>query len=96
MLHFLLQLRKVPDDKGGIARFLSHLDEPNLKPVITDESVTFSTSNAVQTSRGENMHNQAHIEYWRVFLKFIPVLHTNYSCMPVRSLFFPHLPGEGC
>ena len=37
-----LKLRKVPDDKGGIARFLSHLDEPNLKPVITDQSVSFS------------------------------------------------------
>jgi len=36
-----LKLRKVPHDKGGIARFLSHLDEPNLKPVITDQSVSF-------------------------------------------------------
>ena len=33
-----------------ISLFLSHLDEPNLRPVITDESVTFSTSNASQCS----------------------------------------------
>ena len=36
-----LDLMKVPDDKGGLARFLSHLDDPNLKPVITEEKVTF-------------------------------------------------------
>lgn len=36
-----LDLQNVPFDKGGIARFLSHLDDPNLKVSIVDESVTF-------------------------------------------------------
>ncbi|CAL1156430.1 unnamed protein product [Cladocopium goreaui] len=54
--HQHLDLQKVPDDKGGIARFLSHLDEPNLKPVITDESVTFSAVRKLEPGEELGFH----------------------------------------
>eukprot|EP00435_Cladocopium_sp_Y103_P049602 s474_g15.t1 len=54
--HQHLDLEKVPLDKGGIARFLSHLDEPNLKPVITDESVTFSAVRKLEPGEELGFH----------------------------------------
>ena len=54
--HEHLDLMKVPDDKGGIARFLSHLDEPNLKPVITDQSVSFSAVRDLQPGEELGFH----------------------------------------
>ena len=38
-------LRKVPDEKGGQARYLSHLNEPNLLATVTD-CLTFSAAAA--------------------------------------------------
>eukprot|EP00434_Breviolum_minutum_P006759 symbB.v1.2.005963.t1/scaffold344.1/size224651/5 len=54
--HEHLDLMKVPDDKGGIARFLSHLGEPNLKPVITDQSVSFSAVRDLQPGEELGYH----------------------------------------
>eukprot|EP00434_Breviolum_minutum_P023202 symbB.v1.2.020464.t1/scaffold1729.1/size181395/1 len=42
--------------ENSSARFLSHLDEPNLKPVITDQSVSFSAVRDLQPGEELGYH----------------------------------------
>ena len=45
------RLRTLPEDEGGTARYLSHLDEPTLKPTI-DDKVVFSAMAETSTKLG--------------------------------------------